>query len=168
MIRTLSMATALGIAALAAAGQAQAALVTLPDFFGTTECTTNSADVGGNPCQLPGAQAFYAPAPFAAVQAMVSGAPGEGNHAAAASLTYFYTIDGPDNGPIAIDIETDLVTAASLGATSGFASLVDTEDHQLCAQTGQGGCGDIAHLNGSLVEMETPGLVYSIHLEVVE
>ena len=160
-------AAAMGFAALAAGGEARATGVVVPPFTGSTECVSGGiVDDEFGPCGLGGAAAFFSPSPFAAVQATASGPASSVSNGALAFLTYHYTIDGPDNGPIAVDIFTNLLTTADF-ADSAFASLDDTEGHQICAQIGQIGCNNVAQRNGAeQVEMEEPGVVYTIGLEV--
>ncbi|HEX5263633.1 MAG TPA: PEPxxWA-CTERM sorting domain-containing protein, partial [Phenylobacterium sp.] len=112
--------------------------------------------------------ASFSPAPFAAVQATAVGPGGTFSNGALAFLTYYYTIDGPNNGQqVAVDITTDLLATITNATDLGFASLIDTEGHQLCVQLGSIGCNGVGTLNGGeLTEMETPGQVYSIGLEV--
>jgi hypothetical protein len=169
MFRTLVSTAALGIAALAAfsaAGPAQAS-ITLPPFQASTECVSNGTvlDVSG-PCTLGGATASFSPSPFAVVQASASGEAGLPSNGALSFMKYFYTIEGPDNGPIAVDIFADVLATTSNAENIGFASLFDTEGHQLCAQKGQIGCNDVSSLHGELIEMEEPGVLYSIQLNV--
>jgi hypothetical protein len=166
MIRLLAATAALGIAALCAAGSAQAGGTAVPAFSGSTECVSGGTvlDVFG-PCSLGGGAAFFSPSPFALVQATAAGPASSISNGALAFLTFHYTIDGPDNGPIAVDIFSNLLTTAD-APNVAFASLIDTEDHQLCTQVGQIGCNGVSQLNGKLVEMETPGVVYTIGLEV--
>ena len=164
----LACIAAAACAAFAIGGTAKAAVV-LPAFHGSTECVNGGTGVvdAAGPCTNVGASAFFTPAPFATVQATASGPASDFSNGALAFLTYFYTIDGPDNGPVAVDIVANLLATSSNGINLGFAALNDTEGHQLCVQIGASGCNGVASLSGGkLVEMETPGVVYSIGLEV--
>jgi len=172
MFRTWVSAAALGLAAVGAASHAQATPVTiLPAFSGTTECVSGAlVDDEAGPCSAGGATASFTASPFAGVQAQAIGGPSISD-GGLAFLRYFYTIDGPDNGPVAVDIFTNVFASVTGGPNNvGFASLVDTEGHQICVILGSIGCPDAhgaASLNGAeLTEMETPGLTYSILLEV--
>ena len=81
------------------------------------------------------------------------------------ALTYYFTIDGPDNGPIAVGIATNLLTFASKDDTS-FASITTSQGTNVCADTNEFSCGG-SQFDGILIEMDEPGQVYSIHLEAV-
>ena len=169
IIRTLASAAVLGVAALAASGQAARAVTILPAFNGTTECVSGALVVdNAGPCTAGGAAANFTPSPFAGVTASAIGGPSISN-GGLAFLTYFYTIDGPNTDPVTVDIFTNLSTSVAGGPNNvAFASLFDTEGHQICAILGSIGCNGVGGVvnAGELTEQETPGLVYSIELEV--
>jgi hypothetical protein len=81
------------------------------------------------------------------------------------ALTYYFTIDGPDDGSIAIGIATNLLTSASLDNTT-FARISTSQGTSACADTNEGLCGG-SQFDGTLVEMDEPGQVFFVHLETV-
>jgi hypothetical protein len=164
----LACIAAAACAAFAVGNGAKAGVTILPAFTGTTECVSGALVVdAAGPCVAGGATASFTASPFAGVQAQAIGGPTISN-GGQAFLTYFYTIDGPDTGPVGVDIFTDLLATVAGGPDNvAFASLFDTEGHQICATLGQAGCGGVSSRSpGELTEMETPGLVYKIELEV--
>jgi hypothetical protein len=173
MIKGWASAAAIGLAALSAAGAAQATRVPapapaiLPAFSGFGACTAGEGVFqSGNPCNDSGPSgqvtAFYVGTPFATAEVSASGGTGlsEGGDA---NLTYYYTVDGPNTTPVTVDITTNLLTSASLGSFS-FAALNTSQGDQVCAQTNEGNCpgGDF---HGTITELVTPGQIYSLTLE---
>jgi hypothetical protein len=130
----------------------------LPDSTGIAGCVAGGTVISTDPCSFGGASAFTVGAPFATAEAMVAAPPGFGPGANSA-LTYFYTVDGPDNGPIAIGIATNLLTFTHLDNTA-FAGISTSQGTNVCADTNAGLCGG-SQFDGILIEMDEPGQVYS-------
>ncbi len=171
MFRAWVSAAVLGLAGAAAvsAGPARAgSVVILPGFTGSTECQSNQViDDESGPCSLGGGKASFAPSPFALVQAQAVGTTNTPSNSGLAFLTYSYTIDGPAGATVTTDIIANLLAVTGDGSEIGFGSLTDTEGHQLCVALGQIGCGGVSRIDhGRLVETETTGVVYTLHLEV--
>jgi PEP-CTERM motif len=103
-------------------------------------------------------------APFATAEAMVTAPPPFGAGANSA-LTYYYTVDGPDDGPIAIGIAPNLLTSAGPDNTA-FAGISTSQGTNRCADTNEGLCSG-SQFDGTLIDMDEPGQVYFVHLEAV-
>jgi hypothetical protein len=123
----------------------------LPDSTGIAGCVAGDTVISTDPCSFGGASAFTVGAPFATAEAMVTAPPGFGPGANSA-LTYFYTVDGPDNGPIAIGIATNLLTFTHLDNTA-FAGISTSQGTNVCADTNEGLCGG-SQFDGILIEMD--------------
>jgi hypothetical protein len=154
--------------ALLAVGAMPAASATLsmplPASNGIAGCVAGGTSVSTDPCSFGGASAFTVGAPSATAEATVTAPPG-GGPGANSALTYYFTIDGPDDGPIAIGIATNLLTSASLDNTA-FARISTSQGTSACADTNEGLCGG-SQFDGTLVEMDEPGQVFFVHLETV-
>lgn len=162
-MRILAFAAAGTLALLAFCGVASAS-TTLPESSGIAGCVSLGTLVSTDPCSFEGASAFTVGAPFATVEAMVTAPPLFGPGANSA-LTFYFTVDGPDNGPIAIGIATNLLTFADPNNTA-FAGISTSQGTNVCADTNEGLCGG-TQFDGILIEMDEPGQVYSVHLEAV-
>jgi hypothetical protein len=155
---------AAGAFALLAVSAVSAASATLPPSDGIAGCAALGTAISTDPCSFEGASAFTVGAPFATAEAMVTAPPDFGPGANSA-LTYYFTVDGPDTGPIAIGIATNLLTSASEDNTA-FAGISTSQGTNVCADTNEGLCGG-SQFDGILIEMDEPGQVYSVHLEAV-
>jgi hypothetical protein len=153
-----------GTLALLAVGAFPAASATVPASSGIAGCVAGGTLVSTDPCSFGGTSAFTVGAPFATAEAVVTAPPPLGAGANSA-LTYYFTIDGPDNGPIAIGIGTNLLTSAGPDNTA-FAGLSTSQGTSVCADTNEGLCGG-SQFDGIFIEMDEPGQVYSVHLEAV-
>jgi hypothetical protein len=153
-----------GIFGLLALGAVASASTTLPPSSGIAGCVAGGSVVSTDPCSFGGASAFTVGAPFATAEAMAT-APPEVGPGANSALTYYFTIDGPDHGPIEIGIATTLLTSADPDNTA-FARISTTQGTFVCADTNEGLCGR-SQFDGILTEMDEPGQVYSVHLETV-
>jgi hypothetical protein len=165
--RILAFAAAGTLAWLGVSGVASASaavLTPLPSSTGIAGCVAGGTAVSTDPCSFGGASAFTVGAPFATAEAMATAPPNVGPGANSA-LTYYFTIDGPDNGPIAIGIATNLLTSADPDNTA-FAGISTSQGTNACADTNEGLCGG-AQFDGILIEMDEPGQVYFVHLEAV-
>jgi hypothetical protein len=124
-----------GTFALLAVGAIPAASATvstpLPASSGIAGCAAGGTAISTDPCSFGGASAFTVGAPFATAEAMVTAPPNVGPGANSA-LTYDFTVDGPDNGPIAIGIATNLLTSASPDNTA-FAGISTSQGTNVCA-----------------------------------
>ncbi len=152
-----------GAFALLAADRVTSAATTLPPSSGDAACASGTL-VSTDPCSFGGASAFTVGAPFATAEATVTGTP-PFTPGANSALTYYYTVDGPDNGPIEIGVGTNLLTSAGPDNTA-FASLSTSQGTNVCADTHEGLCGG-SQFDGAFIEMDEPGQVYSVHLEAV-
>jgi PEP-CTERM motif len=162
-MRILAFAAA-GTFALLALGGVASASTPLPASNGVAGCVAGGAVVSTDPCSFGGASAFTVGAPFATAEAMATAPPNVGPGANSA-LTYYFTVDGPDNGPIAIGIATNLLTSADPDNTA-FSGISTSQGTHVCADTNEGLCGG-SQFDGTLIEMDEPGQVSFIHLEVV-
>jgi hypothetical protein len=166
-MRILSCVAA-GTFALLALGAIPATSATvatpLPNSTGIAGCVAGDSSVSTDPCSFGGASAFTAGAPFGTAEAMVTAPPPFGAGANSA-LTYYFTVDGPDNGPIAIGIGTNLLTSADPDNTA-FAGISTSQGANACADTNEGLCAG-SLFDGTLTEMDEPGQVYFVHLEAV-
>jgi hypothetical protein len=136
----------------------------LPDSSGIAGCVAGGTSISTDPCSFGGASAFTVGAPFATAEAMATAPPNVGPGANSA-LTFYFTVDGPDNGPIAIGIATNLLTFTDTDNTA-FAGISTSQGTNVCADTNEGICGG-SQFDGILIEMDEPGQVYSVHLEAV-
>jgi hypothetical protein len=136
----------------------------LPNSTGIAGCVAGGTAISKDPCSFGGASAFTVGAPFATAEAMATAPPNVGPGANSA-LTFYFTVDGPDNGPIAIGIATNLLTFTDTDNTA-FAGISTSQGTNVCADTNEGLCGG-SQFDGILIEMDEPGQVYSIHLEAV-
>jgi PEP-CTERM motif len=153
-----------GVFALFSLGGAASAATPLPASNGIAGCVAGGVVVSTNPCSFGGASAFTVGAPFATAEATVTAPPPFGAGANSA-FTYYYTVDGPDDGPIAIGIGANLLTSASPDNTA-FAGISTSQGTSGCADTNEGLCSG-SQFGGTLVDMDEPGQVYFVHLEAV-
>jgi hypothetical protein len=166
-MRILAFAAAGTLAWLGVSGVASASaavLTRLPSSTGIAGCVAGGTAVSTDPCSFGGASAFTVgahsrpPRRWPQPRRMSALAP------IRLSPNYF-TIDGPDNGSIAIGIATNLLTSADPDNTA-FAGISTSQGTNACADTNEGLCGG-AQFDGILIEMDEPGQVYFVHLEAV-
>jgi hypothetical protein len=170
MIRQAMCVTAAAVTLFAIAGQAQATgtSAALPKFVFTTTCSGPANNCryqfGVNPSAYTEADAGEYPwTPSAATTV-------------SATLTYSFRIDGPDDGPVRVDINAYLIAETSiLPGGSAFAEVLTSSGSSACVALNDsrcapfdtyqaGGYDEVTELNARLHEMDTPGTVYTISL----
>jgi hypothetical protein len=168
MIRlAVGVSVLLLLSAVTVGGSAAASGLILPNFTGVADCVGGSPNflVEADPCSNGGASASTVGAPFATAEASAA-SDGIYSQGANSALTYYFTIDGPDNGPIRVDISSDLVTRSSNAENTAFASITTEQEISACADTNENLCGR-GQFHGVISELDEPGQLDSIHLEAV-